>query len=91
MLFDDVYRYVGQYKKFQIIMSLIVAFQGKFQTMVNANPCIFVELSVQINSNFSLLVKELRRSVQLFDTSRDILLKEICELRLNQILFKLVH
>ena len=34
MLFDDVYRYIGQYKKFQIIMSLIVAFQGKFQTMM---------------------------------------------------------
>ena len=42
MLFDDVYPYVGQYKKFQIIMSLIVAFQGKFQTMVNANPCAFL-------------------------------------------------
>ena len=34
MLFDDVYRYIGQYKKFQIIMSLIVAFQGKFQRMM---------------------------------------------------------
>ena len=42
MLFDDVYRYVGQYKKFQIIMSLIVAFQGKFQTRVNADPCAFL-------------------------------------------------